>query len=145
MSDLRGSSGRKKRKNSEARNAKKKRLEFNESEAGEFCKLAENRQKMSAINTALSYINDPRLQVNKQFQTLVSKPLGCENAFAAVRQLDENDEVQPLAVLSRGIVQGLLKYLVSEGEINRNDRLRFFLEVPIWIYTVIKPINIHQI
>ena len=105
----------------------KRRLEFDESGTGEFCKLAENCHKMSAINTTLSYTNDPRLQVNNQVQTLVSKPLGCENAFAAIPHLVESDEVQPLEVLSRGIVQGLLKYLTSKGEINRNDRLRFFL------------------
>ena len=54
----------------------------------------------------------------------------CEDAFASIRHLVESEQVQPLEILSRGIVYGLLKYLKIEGEIICNDRLRFF-QVPL--------------
>ncbi len=82
---------------------------------------------MSAIITVLSNTKDPRLQDTIHLQKLVFYPLSCENAFAAILHLVASKEVLPLEILSREIVQGLLKYLKTEGEINRHDRLRFFL------------------
>ena len=75
--------------------------------------------------------SDPRLNYAIHLQMLITNPLKPDGALARIRDIVNASNVSALEILSRGIVQGFLRYLTEEGEY-RNDRLRLFLTVNIF-------------
>jgi hypothetical protein len=120
----------KKRKSQSSKNAKKQHLEFR-SETADFCKLSHNVTTMRDININLNSKSDPRLDYAIHLQRLITNPLKPDGALARIRDIVNASNVSALEILSRGIVQGFLRYLTEEGEY-RNDRLRLFLTVNIF-------------
>jgi hypothetical protein len=120
----------KKRKSQSSKNAKKQHLEFR-SETADFCKLSHNVTTMRDINIDLNSKSDPRLDYAIHLQRLITNPLKPDGALARIRDIVNASNVSALEILSRGIVQGFLRYLTEEGEY-RNDRLRLFLTVNIF-------------